>query len=141
MSTRLGRSSFGLRIGLSQAVIAPSSSQLDPNLQTTNHLNMLVPSLLTLASVALAAQPAQPAQLYISSIPASVGPTSLTAPQANAVLAHHLGVAQYESLPGPSHRGQGNWQDALGEDSFGSKQKVVVMLECPSAGCAGRSPS
>lgn len=99
---------------------------------------MLLPSLLTLASVALAVQPAQ---LYISTIPRSVGPTSLTAPQANAVLAHHLGVAQYEQLPPASHRGEGNWQDALGEQSFGSKQKVVVVLECPSAGCGGRSSS
>jgi len=90
-----------------------------------------------LASVAVASQSAQ---LYISSIPASGGPTSLSGPQANAVIAHHLGVAQYERLPPASRHGQGNWQDALGSELFGSEQKVVVILECPSVGCGGRSP-
>lgn len=60
----------------------------------------------------------------------------LTAPQANAVLAHHLGVAQYEHMP--VSNGDQTWQRLLTvQDGAASGAKVVVVLECGRAECQG----
>lgn len=94
-------------------------------------------SLLALAPVALAAVPAQ---IYLSPAPSTAGShITLTAPQANAVLAHHLGVAQYERLPLTT--GDKQWEEALGGASWGAGPKMVILLECGKEGCAGAGPS
>ncbi|GAA5935552.1 uncharacterized protein JCM15063_001072 [Sporobolomyces koalae] len=79
------------------------------------------------------------AQLYLSSSSSSSSssvapPISLTAPQTNAVLAHHLGVSSYVDLPLSSSReGANDWEQALVEGS--ADPKFVVLVECPHHGC------
>ncbi|SGY14100.1 BQ5605_C010g06062 [Microbotryum silenes-dioicae] len=106
-------------------------------------------------TVALAASSSTAAQLRLSPDPSAStrGASSssgggevvaLTAQQANAVLAHHLGVAQYERLPSSSSS-KGNvddkWQAALGVGQPWTTvegQKVVIVLECGQYGCQGQ---
>lgn len=82
---------------------------------------------------------APPAQLRFFPSPVSSethGNITLSAPQANAVLAHHLGVAQYEKLP--LTNGDRRWEEALGSSGgWEQGQKVVVLLECGKEGCDG----
>lgn len=82
---------------------------------------------------------APPAQLRLFPSPATSethGNIALSAPQANAVLAHHLGVAQYEKLPVTN--GDKRWEEALGSSGgWEQGQKVVVLLECGKEGCDG----
>jgi hypothetical protein len=84
---------------------------------------------------------AQPAQIYLSTAPATTNgasPLHLTAPQANAVLAHHLGVAQYERLP--TNRGDRKWEQALASNAeWGNGAKMVILMECSKDGCDGPS--
>lgn len=78
-----------------------------------------------------------PAQLRLSPSPATTGSrVTLAAPEANAVLAHHLGVSSYEHMPLSNNH---DWQQALGDsDSSTVGQKIVVVLECPRQGCDGQ---
>jgi hypothetical protein len=98
---------------------------------------LLVPlALSALLPLTLAVAP--PAQLRLHPSPEthSTSPISLSAPQANAVLAHHLGVAQYEKLP--LANGDRRWEEALGSSGgWEQGQKVVVLLECGKEGCDG----
>ncbi|GAA6063077.1 hypothetical protein JCM10212_003135 [Sporobolomyces blumeae] len=76
-----------------------------------------------------------------SSSSAASKPIVLTAPQTNAILAHHLGVSSYVDLPLSSARNGGrDWESALevGRDARGPK--MVVVLECPKQGCQGLIP-
>ncbi|SCV69767.1 BQ2448_1161 [Microbotryum intermedium] len=79
------------------------------------------------------------------------GVVALTAQQANAVLAHHLGVAQYEQFPSSSNGADDEtWQQALGVGAHDAahggqqqwmtvgSQKVVVVMECGQHGCQGQ---
>ncbi|SCZ89535.1 BZ3500_MvSof-1268-A1-R1_Chr9g10445 [Microbotryum saponariae] len=109
-------------------------------------------------TVVLAASSSTAAQLRLSPDPSAStrGASSssrggeavaLTAQQANAVLAHHLGVAQYERLPSSSSN-KGNvddkWQAALGvgpQWTTVEGQKVVIVLECGQYGCQDAIPS
>lgn len=94
---------------------------------------------LALLAVVSAALAAVPAQIYLSPAPSTAGShITLTAPQANAVLAHHLGVAQYERLPLTT--GDKKWEEALGGASRGAGPKMVILLECGKEGCAGACP-
>ena len=89
----------------------------------------------------LAALAAPPAQIYLSPAPATTdggAPISLSAPQANAVLAHHLGVAQYERLP--TNKGDRTWEQALGSNEWSTGGKMVILMECSKDGCDGTSP-
>ncbi|KAM0789657.1 hypothetical protein ACM66B_000459 [Microbotryomycetes sp. NB124-2] len=82
------------------------------------------------------------AQLYLSPAPAgSYDTIELTAPQANAVLAHHLGASQYEPLP--VSKGDARWQRLLAPSQSASDDgpRVAVILECPTAqACADVVP-
>ncbi|KAL8286936.1 hypothetical protein RQP46_003942 [Phenoliferia psychrophenolica] len=103
-----------------------------------------------LASVScLSASTLAQSQLFLStsapsSSPAKTpahGPVSLSAPQANAVIAHHLGVAQFEHLPTDQSGDDVHWQDALsGQWSDQVGPKMVVILECGKHGCDGLVP-
>lgn len=111
---------------------------------------MLVPYsvvVLLLPTLALSAS-SPPSQLYLSPPPpppssssSSSSPISLTAPQANAVLAHHLGVSSYIDLPlSSSKQGGRDWEQALyspPQDSS-SSSKFVIVLDCPKQGCNGK---
>lgn len=88
-----------------------------------------------------------PSQIYFSPNPhhsahsqAASGSIALTPPQANAVLAHHLGVAQYEHLP-HSTKGDRKWEQALGSSAADWTQrdtaKIVILMECGKEGCGG----
>lgn len=95
-------------------------------------------------------------QLYIHPSPfppsfASAGddPIVLTAPQTNAVLAHHLGVDKHVNWPIASTKQVGgrDWELALGDSTAASlatalptRQRVVVVLECGKQGCDDAIP-
>lgn len=95
-------------------------------------------------------------QLYIHPSPfppsfasGSHDPIVLTAPQTNAVLAHHLGVDKHVNWPVASTKQVGgrDWELALGGDSLDSlatalptRQRVVVVLECGKQGCDDAIP-
>ena len=77
------------------------------------------------------------AQLRLSPDPmqdsSSSGRVSLNAVEANAVVAHHLGVSGYEHLPVTNNK---QWEQALGaSEGSATGQKVVIVLECPTRGC------
>ncbi|KAM0750893.1 hypothetical protein T439DRAFT_325942 [Meredithblackwellia eburnea MCA 4105] len=94
----------------------------------------------SLAGPILAASSQQPL-LFIHPAPASTLETHspLTAPQANAVLAHHLGVAQFENIPSASRgkkAGDEKWKEALGSEGVWRDQagpKMVILVEGPNA--------
>ncbi|KAK4054069.1 hypothetical protein OIV83_001094 [Microbotryomycetes sp. JL201] len=80
------------------------------------------------------------AQLYLSPAPATASSTRapLTAAQANAVLAHHLGASQYEHMP--LENGDTAWQELL-TPRLGDGPRVAVIVECPtSQACADIVP-
>lgn len=73
----------------------------------------------------------------VEAVPESVGGArvSLSPVEANAVLAHHLGVSGYEHLPVTNNK---QWEHALGTgDGSAAGQKIVVVMECPTQGCDG----
>jgi len=124
-------------------------------LRLSNHSNfskiMLLPYsvvALLLPTLALSASP--PSQLYFSPPPprsssssssSSQSPISLSAAQANAVLAHHLGVSSYVDLPlSSSKQGGREWEEAL-YVSPSSTSKFIIVLDCPKQGCHGTYPS
>lgn len=88
-------------------------------------------------------------QIYLSPSPPSIShsqrPLSLTAPQANAILAHNLGVSQYERLPPSASnvKGGNDWKEALATSNLGEGEgpKMIILMECPRAGCKGTVPS
>lgn len=89
---------------------------------------------------------------------ASDQPIVLTAPQINALLAHHLGVEHHVNWPLPATTttttssaaaGSRDWELALeqptlrnaGEsDSITTRRRVVVVLECGKPGCTEAIP-
>lgn len=87
---------------------------------------------------------------------ASDQPIVLTAPQTNALLAHHLGVEHHVNWPLPATTttssaaaGSRDWELALeqptlrnaGEsDSITTRRRVVVVLECGKPGCTEAIP-
>ena len=95
-------------------------------------------------------------QLYIHPSPfppslaaASDDPIVLTAPQTNAVLAHHLGVEKHVNWPIASTKQVGgrDWELALGDPAatalataLPTRQRVVVVLECGKQGCDDAIP-
>ncbi|GAA5909201.1 uncharacterized protein JCM6883_005803 [Sporobolomyces salmoneus] len=94
----------------------------------------------TLATLLLPTLALSSSQLYLSpplsssssSSSSTSKPLTLTAPQANAVLAHHLGVSSYVDLPLSSSREQGReWEQLLSVPPSRSS-KFVILLECPS---------
>ncbi|GAA5956008.1 hypothetical protein JCM21900_002644 [Sporobolomyces salmonicolor] len=107
-------------------------------------ISSLVPLALLLPSIALAAG-APPAQLYFSPSPSassssSAPQISLSPPQANAVLAHHLGVSSHVNFPLGQGRNGREWEEAL---TVASEEgpKFVVVLECPKQGCSDVLPT
>ncbi|GAA6007343.1 uncharacterized protein JCM10292_005499 [Rhodotorula paludigena] len=110
---------------------------------------MLVQTALSalLPALALAAAPAP--QLYLSPAPprlsASSPPLALSAAQANAVLAHHLGVAHHVQLPLASGKSGREWEKALEDASehvaLEVPARIVVVLECGKAGCDDAIPA
>lgn len=94
---------------------------------------------LTLAlavGASLASAGAAPALLFLSTA-STQSPLRLDAQQANAVLAHSLGVSQYEHLPQTTSADAG-WQQALastGDWSDHVGNKIVILLETGSEGC------
>ncbi|GAA6044598.1 hypothetical protein JCM8097_007447 [Rhodosporidiobolus ruineniae] len=99
-------------------------------------------------ALAQAASP-QP-QLYFSpsslssSSSSSSPPPSLTAPQANAALAHLLSVSHHLTLPPSSGRTSQDkhWRTLLLDQHVDpSSPRVVLALECPSSGCDDALPS
>lgn len=111
---------------------------------------MLLPFAVTLLGASLASVAATTAptpRLYLDPSPfppsfvSDQSPLVLTAPQTNAVLAHHLGVEKHVHWPvSHSHRKGGNeWQLALGgdplQDDASPGRRVVVVLECGKPGC------
>lgn len=80
---------------------------------------------------------APPSQLYLSSAHLAHPLAPLSAPQANAVIAHHLGVAQFEHLPSEHDK---SWMDALaGQWTDQVGPKMVIILECGQQGCDSQS--
>ena len=114
-----------------------SKSNSSPTIMKLVALGLVLP--LTLAA-------SSPSQIYFSPNPhhsthsQASGSISLTPPQANAVLAHHLGVAQYEHLP-HSTKGDRKWEEALGSSVEDWTQrdtaKIVILMECGKEGCRG----
>ncbi|GAA5875114.1 hypothetical protein JCM1840_007259 [Sporobolomyces johnsonii] len=106
-------------------------------------LPSLVPVALLLPSIALAAG-APPAQLYFSpsssSSSSSSPQISLSPPQANAVLAHHLGVSSHVNFPLGQGRHGREWEEALTVPAE-EGPKFVVVLECPKQGCSDVLPT
>ncbi|GAA6022681.1 hypothetical protein JCM11491_000564 [Sporobolomyces phaffii] len=108
------------------------------------HLALTVTALLlpTLGAAATAATSGS--QVYFASSSSSSSssstprpPVSLTAPQANAVFAHHLGVSSYVDLPLSSQREGGReWELAL-VDPPATDSTLVVVLECPASSSEG----
>ncbi|GAA5993323.1 hypothetical protein JCM10908_001429 [Rhodotorula pacifica] len=117
---------------------------------------VLLPSAVGLFVAAHLAHAAIPSpQLYIhpSPFPPSFvdsqqqQPLVLTAPQTNAVLAHHLGVERHVSWPVSAKSKQGGagsreWELALGggddvlsTSAAATQQRVVIVLECGKQGC------
>ncbi|BGP17314.1 hypothetical protein JCM10213_009082 [Rhodosporidiobolus nylandii] len=99
-----------------------------------------------LASTAAHAASPSP-QLYFSSpqspspSPSSPAPPSaLTAPQANAALAHLLSVSQHVALPLSTGKNGRDWEKVLHEQVDPSETKVVVVLDCPKYGCEDAIP-
>ncbi|GAA6005796.1 hypothetical protein JCM10207_007234 [Rhodosporidiobolus poonsookiae] len=99
-------------------------------------------------STALAASP-QP-QLYFapSSLPLSSSsssppsPPSLSAPQANAALAHLLSVSHHTHLPlSTGRKSDDGWQRVLDEQVDPAQPRVVITLECGKQGCDDALPS
>lgn len=106
---------------------------------------MLVQTALSALLPALALAAAPTPQLYLSPAPprlsASSPPLALSAAQANAVLAHHLGAAHHVQLPLASGKTGREWEKAL-EDApehvaLEVPARIVVVLECGKAGCDG----
>jgi hypothetical protein len=103
---------------------------------------MLLSALLVLPSLVTLVRSAPSAQLYLSPSSLSTKQSesiSLNSHQVNSVLAHHLGVSAYEPLPITNHADK-VWEEILTTGGWGEGDKLVVVLECPSAGCDGKSP-
>ncbi|GAA5886635.1 hypothetical protein JCM3774_005511, partial [Rhodotorula dairenensis] len=104
-----------------------------------------------LPALCYAAAPTPQLYLHPSPFPPSFAPSAdpivLTAPQTNAVLAHHLGVDKHVNWPVASTKQVGgrDWELALGdapavETALPTRQRVVVVLECGKAGCDDAIP-
>ncbi|GAA5968360.1 hypothetical protein JCM3765_002916 [Sporobolomyces pararoseus] len=100
---------------------------------------MLLPlSVVALLLPTLGLTASTPSQLYFSpplssSSSSSSSPRiSLTAPQANAVLAHHLGVSSYVDLPLSSSKQGGKDWEAILQTPPAKDSNFVIVLECPS---------